>query len=380
MGVNVQGKSCDIVIVGAGIAGASIAAELSSRARVLLLERESQPGYHTTGRSAALYSSIYGPPIIRALTRASGHFFNNPDSRFIETGLLRPRGLYFIARKDQSETFEKTRLELGGGVVPVSLSEAKETVPILRAEYVDRVLMEKGCADIEVDLLHQHYLKTFKSQGGDLLTSCEVQDIEKSSDGWRISTNAGIFNAPIVVNAAGAWADDLARLAKIKPIGLVPKRRTALLVSPPADQTIDHWPMIVDIDEQFYMKPDAGKLLLSPADETPSQPCDAQPEDLDVAICIDRIEKAFDLSVRYIDHKWAGLRNFVADKCPVVGYDSQADGFFWLAGQGGYGIQSAPALSRMAAALVMGDPLPDDIQDEGVVAADLSPDRAGLSA
>lgn len=377
-GCSVQVISCDILVIGAGIAGASVAAELSDRTNVVLLERETQPGYHTTGRSAALYSTTYGPGVIRALSRASNDFFYNPRSEYVTSPLLKPRGLFLVARADQSDAFGSTMEELGGGVEQISVSKAQELVPIMRADYMDQVLYEKGCADIDVDALHQHYLKTFKADGGDLVTSSEAIQIEKRDDGWQVQTPEITYKAKIVVNAAGAWADEIAKLAGVDPIGLIPKRRTAMLVSPPAELNIEAWPMIVDIDEQFYMKPDAGKLLLSPADETPSAPCDAQPEDLDVAICVDRIEKAFDLSVRRIDHKWAGLRSFVVDKCPVVGFDPKAEGFFWLAGQGGYGIQSAPALARAAAALVLGEDLPDDIQAEGVMMADLSRSREGL--
>ncbi len=371
--------SCDIVVIGGGIAGASVAAELSDRTNVVLLERETQPGYHTTGRSAALYSTTYGPKVIRALSRASNDFFYNPRSEYITSPLLKPRGLFLVARADQADTFSSTMDELGSGVEPISVSKAKELVPIMRGDYVDQVLYEKGCADIDVDALHQHYLKTFKAAGGSLITSGEAIHVDKHGDCWEVQTSEVTYRAKVVVNAAGAWADEIAKLAGVDPIGLVPKRRTAMLVSPPAALSIEAWPMIVDIDEQFYMKPDAGKLLLSPADETPSAPCDAQPEDLDIAICVDRIEKAFDLSVRRIDHKWAGLRSFVADKCPVVGFDPKAEGFFWLAGQGGYGIQSVPALSRAAAALVLGEALPDDIQAEGVTVADLSRSRKELS-
>ncbi|WP_025897048.1 NAD(P)/FAD-dependent oxidoreductase [Sneathiella glossodoripedis] len=375
-----QASVCDIIVIGAGIAGASVAAELAETSSVVLLERETQPGYHTTGRSAALYSCIYGPPVIRGLSRASGAFFENPNSEFVSSELLKPRGLYFVARSDQAEAVEATLDELGAGVQEIALSSARLRLPLLRNEYVDRVLFEEGSADIDVDALHQHYLKLFRHRGGSLSNSTEVVEINKISRGWEVVTTNGKYQAETIVNAAGAWGDEIARLASVAPVGLVPKRRTALLVSPPEGCEVDHWPMVVDIDEKFYMKPDAGKLLISPADETPSAPCDAQPEDLDVAICVDRIEKAFDLPIRRIDHKWAGLRSFVADKCPVAGFEPGVDGFFWLVGQGGYGIQSAPALARAASSLILGRALPQDIQDEGVTEKDLSREREGLAA
>nr|WP_277346020.1 FAD-binding oxidoreductase [Sneathiella chinensis] len=369
----------DIVVIGAGIAGASIAAELSADAKVLLLERESQPGYHTTGRSAAVFSSTYGPPVIRALSRASERFFNDPRSEFTPHPLLKPRGLLFAARADQSASLEALHEELGDAVSRIPLTQAREIQPLLKADYLAHTLFDSSSADIDVDALHQHYLKTYRAAGDTLKTATEITGLDQSGSAWTVTTPHGEFRAGIVVNAAGAWADEIAALAGIAPAGLVPKRRTALLVSPPDGVETESLPMTVDVDEEFYLKPDAGKLLISPADETPSAPCDAQPEDLDVAVCVDRIQQAFDLPIRRIDHKWAGLRSFFADKCPIAGFEPGRDGFFWLAGQGGYGIQSAPALSRTAAALVLGTPLPQDIQDEGVTAEALSRTRADLN-
>ncbi len=370
----------DIAVIGAGIAGASVAAELACSARVILIERESQPGYHTTGRSAALYSCTYGPPVIRGLSRASGPFFFNPPSKFCPHPLLTPRGVLFIARPDQADTVTKLKNELGSAIEHLSAEKAKSLLPMLRGEYLAQALFEEHSYDIDVDGLHQLYLRTLKDLGGKLSTDTEVLGLEKTDGDWLINTSKGEVRAEIVVNASGAWADQIAQLGGVAPVGLVPKRRTAMIVSPAEGMEPEQWPMAVDIDEQFYMKPDGGKLLISPADETPSEPCDAQAEDLDVAICVDRIEKAFDVSVRRIEHKWAGLRNFVADKCPVAGFDPDVEGFFWLAGQGGYGIQSAPALSRTAAALVLGKEIPSDIQDEGVTVNALSRTRVGLKS
>ncbi len=375
-----QVEAFDIIVIGAGMAGASAAAMLAGDGRVLLLEREDQPGYHTTGRSAALYTCAYGPPLIRALTRASGGFFHNPQSRFLDHALLRPRGALFVAGGEQADSIARLEDELGAAVRRLDGGEALASMPLLRRDYVTAALLDETAADIDVMALHQHYLKTFREAGGVLRTGAGVVAMDHDASRWRVDTDGGAFAAPIVVNAAGAWADAIAEMAGAVPVGLVPKRRTALLVDPPANHVPDDWPMAVDVDERFYLKPDAGKLLISPADETPSPPCDAQPEEMDVAICIDRIETAFDLTVRRIDHKWAGLRNFVADRCPVVGFDSDAPGFFWLAGQGGYGIQSAPAMARVTAALVRGRPIPGDIADEGVNQAQLSPQRERLAA
>ncbi|WP_109466701.1 NAD(P)/FAD-dependent oxidoreductase [Albibacillus kandeliae] len=369
----------DFIVIGAGMAGASVAAELSREARVVLLERETQPGYHTTGRSAALFTVAYGPPVIRALSRASHAFFRGEGPGEPPPGLVRPRGVLFIAREDQAEAREELADELGDAVTPVPADEARRMVPILREGYVASAMSDPLAADIEVHGLHQHYLRAFRARDGALHLKTEVLGLEQNGGDWSVETRQGTFRAPVVINAGGAWADELARMAGVAQLGLRPLRRTALLVAPPAGVVPDAWPMVVDVDEDFYLKPDAGKLLLSPADETPAPPSDAQPDEMDVAICVDRIQGAFDLEVRRIEHKWAGLRSFLPDKMPAVGYDAGAPGFFWLAGQGGYGIQTAPAMARAAAALALGRDLPGDVIDEGVSRALLAPGREGLA-
>ena len=368
-----------IVVIGAGIAGASVAAELAGSGQdVLLLEREMAPGYHTTGRSAALYAPSYGPKVIRALTRASRAAFQAPPTAERPHPLLKPRGVLFLARPDQADSFDAMAAEMD--LARLTPAQALKRLPLLRSEALHGALEDEQAADIDVDALHRQYLRHLTAMGGETRLRAEVTGLSRDGAGWRIETPQGAIAADIVVNASGAWADELARAAGVAPVGLVPKRRTAILVSPPAGAEVDGWPMAVDIDEQFYLRPDAGKLLLSPADETPSAPCDAQPDEWDVAVCVDRIQTAFDLPVRRIEHKWAGLRSFVADKAPVVGYAADAPGFFWLAGQGGYGIQSAPALARAAAALVLGQPIPPDIAAEGVTAEALAPRREALVA
>ncbi|MGR3563674.1 MAG: NAD(P)/FAD-dependent oxidoreductase [Heliomarina sp.] len=369
----------DCIVIGAGIAGASVAAELAPHQKVLLLERESQPGYHTTGRSAALFTETYGPPVIRALSRASARFFHNPQSAYLDHPLLHPRDVIFLARDDQGDSLAHMQEELGDAVTRISAQAVADALPLVRPGYASAGLLDKSAADIDVNGLHQHYLKTFRAAGGVVETRAEVLGLSAGLD-WEVSTSKGSFHAPVVVNAAGAWADEIAKLAGLSPAGLVPKRRTALIVSAPSGINPDPWPMTVDVDEEFYVKPDAGKLLISPADATPSAPCDAQPDEMDVAICIDRIETAFDLQIRRIESKWAGLRSFLPDGDPMACYDPAAPGFFWLAGQGGYGIQSAPALGRTAAALVMGQPIPEDIAREGVTEQSLTRSRAGMAA
>lgn len=376
-----QSESWGIVVIGAGIAGASIAAELAALgARVLLLERETQTGYHTTGRSAALFSVTYGPPVIRALSRASAAAFNAPPDGARPHPLLRPRGAMFIARADQRDKLDALEVELGAAAERIGCDEARARMPLLRPDYLAAALLDNVAADIDVDALHRQYLRALAARGGALRTAAEVLGLSRDGAGWRVDTAQSSIRAEIVINAAGAWADEIAGLAGVVPVGLVPKRRTALLVAAPTGLNPEHWPMAVDVEEQFYIKPDAGKLLLSPADETPSPPCDAQPDEMDVAICIDRIQSAFDLPIHRIEHKWAGLRSFVADKCPVAGFAADAPGFFWLAGQGGYGIQSAPALARVAAAIALGGALPADIAAHGVTIAALEPRRRALAA
>lgn len=373
-------REFDLIVIGAGIAGASVAAELATTRRVLLLEREPQPGYHTTGRSAALYTVAYGPPVIRALSRASGGFFRDPRSPFVSHPLLTDRGAVFIARDDQVAAMQAFGDALGDAVSPLSRDEMRRRIPLLRPDHCAAGLFDASAADIDVAALHQHYLKSFRAAGGQIRTGAEVLDLAQGGAGWQVETGSGVFSAATVVNAAGAWADEIAQRAGLAQRGLVPKRRTAMIIAAPEGTATERWPMVIDVDEQFYLKPEAGKFLISPADETPSPPCDAQPEEIDVAICVDRIERAFDMRVHRIESKWAGLRSFLPDGNPLAGYDPAAPGFFWLAGQGGYGIQTAPALARAAAALISGVSLPDDIARAGVTPALLSGGLQGVAA
>lgn len=369
----------DVCVIGAGIAGASVAAELADKARVLLVERESQPGYHTTGRSAALFSTTYGPSVIRALSRASEPFYNDPPSGF-DRPLLTPRGALMIAREEQLESLDALECELAGaaGVERLGGTAARALVPLLREGHVAGAVLEHFAQDIDVHALHQGYLRQFRTRGGTFAASTGVDAIRRGSDGWTIAAGAKTFQASAIVNAAGAWADVVSTMAGISPVGFVPKRRTAAIVALPEGTNAHHWPMVIDIDEEFYAKPDAGRLLISPADETPSEPCDAQPDEYDVAVAVDRVATALDIEVRRIENKWAGLRTFAADKNPVVGWADPARSFFWLAGQGGYGIQTAPALAKLAAALVLGTALESAIMDHGVDLASMSPGREML--
>lgn len=372
----------DFVVIGAGIAGTSVAAELAERGAVLILEMEAQPGFHTTGRSAAMFAMTYGPAPIRALTRASKAFFEQPPRDFTDHGLLMPRGMMMVAREDQMIALDQLMAELDDdvpGLRQLDGTQARSRMPLLRDGYVTGALFDEHSRDIDVHALHQGFLRYFRASGGTLATSEEALALERDGGVWCIKTKHGVRKGSVIVNAAGAWADRLGALAGSSGIGLMPKRRTAMTVAAPAGIDMDDWPMTVDVEERFYLKPESGRLLISPADETPSEPCDAQPDEMDVAVCADRIQNAFDVEIRRIENKWAGLRSFVSDKCPVCGYDPQVEGLFWLAGQGGYGIQSAPALAKLAASLILASPLEPSVADQGVDPAALAPDRPALA-
>jgi D-arginine dehydrogenase len=372
---------CDFIVVGAGIAGASIAAELAEHARVVLLERESEPGYHSTGRSAALFSEIYGNETIRALSRASRAFLFDPPAGFSDSELVRPRGSLFIANEGQMDRLEAfaSNPDIVPATVMLSIAEAQRLCPSLRSDYLAGALHEPGSVDMEVHGLHQGYLRRFRHHGGIARTNAEMLSADWHDGRWRVRVGDEEIEAGMLVNAAGAWASEVAIRSGVPGIDLRACRRTAALVDPPQGARIDDWPLVIDIDEKFYAKPDAGMLLLSPADETAIGPCDAYPEEMDIAIAVDRIQAALALDVRRIKHSWAGLRTFAADRTPVVGRDPANPNFFWLAGQGGYGIQTAPALARTAAAIALGHRIPTDIEDCGVLEADMSPARSAVA-
>ncbi|MGA9796277.1 MAG: FAD-binding oxidoreductase [Rhizomicrobium sp.] len=344
--------SSDILVIGGGMAGASIAAHLSERANVHVLDMEERLGYHSTGRSAALFSEAYGNATIRALTRASRSFLFSPPPGFSSVPLVRPRPVLIIGDASQQTALDEYSSR-ETAVERVSVGKALSLCPILRPEGLIGGILDDSTADIEVHELHQGYLRTLKQRGGRVTTNASVTGLIRDTDGWVVETAQTKYRAAIVVNAAGAWAEEIGKLAQALPIGLQPLKRTAALIEPPEGLLSDGWPMILDAEERFYMKPDAGLLLLSPADETPAIPSDVQPDELDIAIAIDRVESATTLQVRRVRSKWAGLRSFVGDRSPVVGYDPLQPGFFWLAALGGYGIQTAPAVSALAADLVL---------------------------
>jgi D-arginine dehydrogenase len=366
------------IIIGGGIAGASAAYEISAFTSVILLEREAHCGYHSTGRSAASFTENYGNRLIRRLAMASRAFLEAPPGGFCDHPLLSPRGLLTIARTDQIEILDR-QLALASALIPsierITPEAAVAKAPILRRDYVAGAIFEPHSMDIDVSALHQGFLRAAKARGASIRVASAVERIARSNGQWVIGTLGGEVRAPVVVNAAGAWADAVAAMAGIAPLGLMPKRRTAFLVPAPEGMDIRAWPMVGDAGDEFYFKPDAGQILGSPEDATPSDPLDAQPDDLDVAIGVDRFERATTLNVRRVARAWAGLRTYTADSSPVVGPDETAEGFHWLAGQEGYGIKTSPALSRVCAAMIRGKPLPGDLTELGIDAQELSPAR-----
>lgn len=364
----------DIVVIGAGIAGALAAWALAEGRRVVLLEAEDRPGYHATGRSAAIYVEAYGNVTIQSLTRASRAFLLKPPAGFADTPLLRPRGMLYRAAHGQEAALE-TLMAGSHGMERLTGGDAAARLPILRPEALYGAAYDDAVHDMDVDALHQGYLRGFRRRGGRLVTGAAPRSVARHAGCWTIETGEERLRAPVIVNAAGAWADAVAVLSGVAPLGVRPLRRTALLVPPPDDTDPSGWPASVDVGETLIFKPDAGLVFVSPVDETPSDPCDAQPEEIDVAVAVDRMEGVTTLRIGRVARAWAGLRCFAPDRSPLIGFDPSAPGFFWVAGLGGYGIQTAPACAALIAALVDGRAMPGSLAREGVSADVLSPAR-----
>ncbi|MDG4766022.1 FAD-dependent oxidoreductase [Solwaraspora sp. WMMD406] len=365
----------DFMVIGGGIAGASAGFHLSSRGTVLVIEMAAHPGTHSTGRSAALYSPYYGNPVVRALTRASRDFLARPPAGFTEHPLLTPRGVLALCPPGAEEQFTATLAEGQTATVPareIDPVEAAALCPAVRPGWYTRAMLKPDTWDIDVDSLHQGMLRRIRAAGGTVLRDARVDSIRPEGDGWRIHTRDGSHRAPVVVDAAGAWADQVAVAAGAAPVGCVPLRRTACVVDVPADLRPQGWPMVTDVTATFYLKPESGGLLISPMDAQPDPPGDARPDDLDVALGIARVEAATTVPIRRVRHAWAGHRTATADDTPVVGVDPCLDGFVWLAGLSGYGVQTAPALGQLVAAAVGGVPATGEL---ATVAAALSPAR-----
>jgi len=339
-------KQYDVAIVGAGMAGASLAAAVAPHASVLLIEAEDAPGYHATGRSAAFWSETYGGPGVQPLTTASGPTLQ-------AGGFLEPLGSLHIGRATDAAAIDAFLAEFEGTGIALERVDPATLVPGLRQDWTLGVI-EASSTYIDVAALHADYLGRARRAGTDLIVSAPLRTANRTADGWHLETGAGAFSASILVNAAGAWADAIALQAGVAPIGIQPYRRTMvqLRTDPAAAHDMPH---VSDIAGTFYFKPEAGgRLWLSPHDETPVDPCDAQPEELDIAIAVDRFEQVVDWKVAAVERRWAGLRSFAPDRLPVYGFDPAVPGFFWCAGQGGFGIQTAPAGAALAAALLLG--------------------------
>jgi D-arginine dehydrogenase len=343
--------SVDVAVIGGGMAGMSIAGELAGAQTVAVLEQEADLGHHATGRSAAALLESYGGSEIRALTRASRRLLEAADTA---SPLLTPRSLLWIAEAPDVDAIAEMLAERPG-LRALSPADAQAMCPVLRGDTLAAVAIEPGARDIDVAALLQMYASRATAAGAVVHRRCRVERVERGSRRWLLHHASGTVSADVVVNAAGAWADQVAGLFGARPCGLQPLRRTIAIAR--TDQAVSpSWPMVAAVDEGFYFRPEGPHILFSPADETPSEPCDARPDEADVALAIERVNRVTDLALRSVVTTWAGLRTFTPDRRPVVGFDRQVPGLFWLAGQGGYGIQAAPALARLAAALLRGDP------------------------
>jgi D-arginine dehydrogenase len=380
-----------VAIIGGGIAGAALAYVLAVEHGVaaLLLEREAQCGTQSTGRSAALYMPSYGPPAMRALTRASGAFYSAPPDGFAAQPLLRPRGALHIALEHEDPALSKAEAvqrlralqrELDAGGMPGQWLEPDACLqycPVLRPQRLAAGLYEAAAQDMDVDAILQGFLRGARAAGARVHTGAGLLEARRQGGAWELSSDAGRFDADVVVDAAGAWADVCAGIAGARPLGLVPKRRSAFVFAAPDGLDCRAWPAVIDADERFYFKPDAGLLLGSPANADATQPHDVQPEEIDIATGIWGIEQATTLNIRRPRSSWAGLRSFFDDGEAACGFDPRLPGWFWLAGLGGYGIQSAPGLARAAAALLLGRALPRDLLEQGFDPVRLDPARLG---
>lgn len=357
-------ESVDVCIIGAGMAGASAAYFLAPHAGVLLLEREPHAGYHSTARSAALYAPLYGPRAVRLLTRAAGPFLKSPPAGFVASPVLSPRGYLTIGTAEQdaaARQFSSTAAAMGQPLVELSVSAARQLIPALRADRFDWALLDESAMDIDVDGLFQGFLRGARSRGARLALSREIETIAHDGRRWQLRGPDLQVSAQVLVNAAGAWADRVALQAGVTPLTLIPHRRTAFIFDAPNSIATASWPMVSDAADQFYFKPDAGRLLGSLSEEVPCEPCDAQADDFDVAVAVDRIEQFIDFPIQRVLRSWTGLRTFGPDREPVSGFDPAVPNFYWHAALGGYGIQTSAALGAFAAAMITRRALPESL-------------------
>lgn len=363
----------EVIIVGGGIAGASLGAEIAGKRRTLIIEAEEQCGYHSTGRSAAFFLESYGGPDVARLSLASRAFLNAPPAAFSTRGFLRTRGDLHLARGDLP------KLPSGVETRVVERAELEQLVPGIRPEW-HRALLEPSCADIDVAALHAAFLRRFRATGGRIATRAGLAAARRGGGKWIVDlADGGQLNADVLVNAAGAWADKIALLSDVAPLQILPKRRTMVQLRV-ARHGLQDLPLVDDSDGTFYFKGEGDQTIwLSPHDEIPTEACDAAPEEIDVATAIDRFEAVVDWPVERVERSWAGLRSFAPDRLPVYGWDRAVNGFFWCAGQGGFGIQTSPAAAKMAAGLLLGGELDESLK--GIDPAIFSPGRfAGIGS
>ena len=367
-------ETADVIVIGAGMAGIGAAARLAGGAKVVVLERESQPGYHSTGRSAAMFIENYGGPVIRKLTRASRTPLENPDPDFWHSAVLGPRGVMYLAMPGQEPALQEL-VDGSDGVDEITIDDACGRIPLLNRDAITRAAYEEDAQDMDVNELLMGFRRLFRSHGGEIKCDADVERLSRADGIWTVETRSASYSAPVVVNAAGAWVDDVATKAGLEPLGFKPCRRSVAIVPTPDDLDIAAWPTTAEMDEQFYFKPEAGKLLISPADETEVEPHDAYADDMAIAEGIHMFSQVMQIEVNRIEHTWGGLRTFSPDRSHVIGFDPRTEGFFWCGGQGGYGIQSAHGASAVAAGLVLDNEMPAALAELGLAREDVAPDR-----
>jgi len=366
-------NNSDILVIGGGIAGLSAAAALSNHARVAVIEAEEQIGYHSSGRSATMLHYALGDRLVRALTLASRSFFENPPASFGDVPLGRRMPVLVHAREDEREALDalEAELELFAELERLDAQGVHELCPLLNEKATHGIADRNGIR-LDPHALLQGNLRQLRSRGGELHTGQRVAAIGHAAGAWTVTSGSGErFSAPILVNAAGSWADEVARLAGVAPLGLQPKRRTIITFDAPPGTDLEELPFAKTIGDELYFAPESGRLFASPMDEVPSEPCDAQPEELEVALAAYRMEERTIVKVERIHSRWAGLRTFTPDNHPAAGYAGDAEGFFWLAGQGGSGLQTSPAMARIVESLIAGTDWPA----RDVSAGDLDPRR-----
>ncbi|MFD4183637.1 NAD(P)/FAD-dependent oxidoreductase [Rhodococcus sp. NPDC058514] len=372
----------DTIVIGGGMAGISIAHELAEQQSVALIEQESALAYHTTGRSAAAFLESYGNKAIRMLTAASRDFFVDPVGNF-DGPLTTPLSLLIIADEHETDTLRALHRDVserGQHIELVDGPTAEALNPVLRPGYTQLAVIDSGALELDVHAIHQGYVRGFRRRGGTIVKSSRIVSGRREKQTWVLqASDGGTFRAPTVVNAAGAWGDELALALGARPVGIQPLRRTAFMV-PTQHECAGQIPITMQASENFYFKPDGAQFLCSPADETFQEPGDARPDELEIARAIEMLNEATTLDIRRVSSSWAGLRSFTADRTPAVGPDPDLEGLFWFVGQGGYGIQMAPALARMGAAVTSGGPIPPDLVELGLTEEMLARDREALTA